>query len=530
MSAFRFNKGWFNWQQPAVPNLLDLTFEACGEAFRKAFGFPFFTSILFYREEDLEGLVSCQASWLLRLDEGVGVGRWLVEMLLVPSFANRLELSFHDACESLLEVAARGRQAVAVAELEKNLANIEAFREAFLTYYAIGAVTEPVQWYCESLIDRYLADTPELETSKSKGDSADVRAALFTSDQEPYATTIERSLLELSLTSGPAYETAIERHVERFYWKATNYERAVSVTRDDVAAELAELAHIDSSVRLAELETSREAALERKAQVVAQLPSHIRAIVLIADRFGSLMADQRKAVMNESLVALSEMSRGVADQLGIPIADLAMFSPSEFRVIASRAHEVAEDAAARRSAYVQVLSPAPLNDAQMAAAISLSESDGRLLVATSDPTVAYGAGAKRSLTELDRRLAIFATANETETIIGDIVSVADGVAPTITAPCRIITDPFRQRAEFQAGEILVASSTTPDFVPLMRNAAAIVTNMGGMLQHAAIFAREEGLPCIVGTGFATSAFRTGQLITLNLLSGEIVLADGADGA
>jgi pyruvate,water dikinase len=83
--------------------------------------------------------------------------------------------------------------------------------------------------------------------------------------------------------------------------------------------------------------------------------------------------------------------------------------------------------------------------------------------------------------------------------------------------------------EFQAGEILVASSTTPDFVPLMRKAAAIVTNMGGMLQHAAIFAREERLPCIVGTGFATSAFRTGQLITLDFLSGEIVLAEAPDG-
>jgi phosphohistidine swiveling domain-containing protein len=528
MTGARFDKLWFNWEQPAVPGLLDLTFEACGDPFRRAFGFPFFTSILYYREEKIEDRASCQASWLLRLDEGVAVGRWLVEMLLVPSFANRLELSFYDACQSLLDVAARGRQAAARADLPTNLRNIAAFRDAFLPYYAIGAITEPVQWFCEATLDRHLVDSQEADVADSDGETGDARAMLFTSNEEPYATTIERSLLELALTDGHPDEAAIDRHVERFYWKATNYERAVSITRDDVVAELVELSEIDVTSRLAELETSRTDALERKASLLAQLPSRVRAIVLITDRFGSVMADRRKEIMNEALVALSEISERVADQLDVSATDLEMFSPAEFDAIAERGHEIADEAAARRSSYVQVLSPAPLNDEQMAAAISLSGDGDRLVSAVNEPAVAYGPGAVRFLAELDKRLGIFITGDETQAVCGDVVSVADRVGPTITAPCRIISDPLRQRAEFQSGEILVASSTTPDFVPLMRKAAAIVTNMGGMLQHAAIFAREERLPCIVGTGFATSAFRTGQLITLNLLSGEIAIDEAQD--
>jgi phosphohistidine swiveling domain-containing protein len=524
------DKRWLNWEQPAVPVLLDLTFEACGAPFRRAFGFPFFTSILLYREEDVDGHTSCQASWLLRLDEAVGVGRWLVEMLQIPSFGNHIESLFQQACDSLLDVAASAEQAAAHADLETNLANIEAFREAFLAYYAIGAITEPVQWYCEATIDDYLARSRGEQIGGAPGEDTDLRAVLFTTDEEPYATRIERSLLELSLSDGLPDEIGIDDHVERFYWKQTNYERAVTVGPDDVRAEIAELAQVDGAARLAELAASRRHVVGRKAEELAQLPSHIRAVVLIADRFGSLMADRRKEVMNKSLVALSRITEAVAAQIAVPMVDLVMFSPAELRAIAKRGHEATAEAAARRSAYLQVLSPAPLNDEQMAAAIANPNDDGRLISALSDPAVADGAGAARLLAELDRRLTIFAEHQETRTIAGDVVSVADLDVVTITAPCRIIGDPFRQRADFETGEILIASSTTPDFVPLMRKAAAIVTNMGGMLQHAAIFAREEKLPCIVGTGFATSAFRTGQLITLNLRSGEIVLAGASDGA
>lgn len=73
----------------------------------------------------------------------------------------------------------------------------------------------------------------------------------------------------------------------------------------------------------------------------------------------------------------------------------------------------------------------------------------------------------------------------------------------------------------QKGEILVTDMTTPDFVPAMKKAAAIVTNTGGMTSHAAIVSRELGIPCVVGTGNATNILKDGMEVTVDGMHGII---------
>jgi pyruvate,water dikinase len=74
----------------------------------------------------------------------------------------------------------------------------------------------------------------------------------------------------------------------------------------------------------------------------------------------------------------------------------------------------------------------------------------------------------------------------------------------------------------RAGEVLVARNTDPDWEPVMRRVAAIVTDQGGRTAHAAIVSREFGVPCIVGTGNATSVLRSGQDVT-------VCCAEGTEG-
>jgi pyruvate, water dikinase len=85
---------------------------------------------------------------------------------------------------------------------------------------------------------------------------------------------------------------------------------------------------------------------------------------------------------------------------------------------------------------------------------------------------------------------------------------------------RLILDAHRM-GEFQSGEILVTDKTDPDWEPIMKKAAAIVTNQGGRTCHAAIIARELGIPAIVGCETATGALKTGQEITVSCAEGEI---------
>ncbi|WP_413171502.1 phosphoenolpyruvate synthase [Anabaena azotica] len=73
---------------------------------------------------------------------------------------------------------------------------------------------------------------------------------------------------------------------------------------------------------------------------------------------------------------------------------------------------------------------------------------------------------------------------------------------------------------FQPGDVLVTNRTDPDWEPIMKRASAIVTNAGGRTCHAAIIAREMGIPAIVGCGNATTVLQTGQEITVSCAEGE----------
>jgi len=75
--------------------------------------------------------------------------------------------------------------------------------------------------------------------------------------------------------------------------------------------------------------------------------------------------------------------------------------------------------------------------------------------------------------------------------------------------------------EFKKGEILVAFQTQPAYVVVMAKAAAIVTDSGGITSHAAIIAREFGIPCVVGTNNATSLLKNGDKVLVNAIDGRV---------
>ena len=83
---------------------------------------------------------------------------------------------------------------------------------------------------------------------------------------------------------------------------------------------------------------------------------------------------------------------------------------------------------------------------------------------------------------------------------------------------RIVTD-GRHLSAFRPGEVLVADTTTPDWEPVMKTAAAIVTNRGGRTCHAAIVARELGIPAVVGAEHASEVLKDGELVTVSCAEG-----------
>jgi pyruvate,water dikinase len=100
-----------------------------------------------------------------------------------------------------------------------------------------------------------------------------------------------------------------------------------------------------------------------------------------------------------------------------------------------------------------------------------------------------------------------------------------GAAPGFAAGRVRVVGSREDAADLEEGEVLVTHMTAPDWVPLMRRAAAIVTDSGGMTCHAAIVSRELGIPCVVGTAEATTVLRDGEVVSVDAGSG--VVTEGA---
>ena len=99
-------------------------------------------------------------------------------------------------------------------------------------------------------------------------------------------------------------------------------------------------------------------------------------------------------------------------------------------------------------------------------------------------------------------------------VIGRAVTQKVGVGPV-----RIVTDPSEMHL-VQPGDVIVADMTDPNWEPVMKRASALVTNRGGRTCHAAIIARELGIPAIVGSVNATDILREGEIVTVSCAEGE----------
>ena len=135
-------------------------------------------------------------------------------------------------------------------------------------------------------------------------------------------------------------------------------------------------------------------------------------------------------------------------------------------------------------------------------------SDGELYIVQARPeTVA----SRRSVEEF-----------RTYTLTGSASVLATGraIGEKIASGQVRIVSTTQDLAAFRPGDVLVADTTSPDWEPVMKGAAAIVTNRGGRTCHAAIVARELGVPAIVGTGDATGKLTSGAVVTISCAEGE----------
>ncbi|MFH1750765.1 MAG: phosphoenolpyruvate synthase, partial [Candidatus Micrarchaeota archaeon] len=124
-------------------------------------------------------------------------------------------------------------------------------------------------------------------------------------------------------------------------------------------------------------------------------------------------------------------------------------------------------------------------------------------------------GPKKQVTDDPFEVQEISADNATQLLQG--LRASPGIA---WGPVKMIVD-SKEISKVYDGDILVTRMTTPDFVPAMKRAAAIVTDEGGATCHAAIVSRELGIPCVVGTREATHKLKEGQIITVDAKRGIV---------
>ena len=128
----------------------------------------------------------------------------------------------------------------------------------------------------------------------------------------------------------------------------------------------------------------------------------------------------------------------------------------------------------------------------------------------------------------DREREIIATGQKADELFERLVKREEvkEIGGTVASTGRVkgtvrIVKVVKDIGKVKKGDILVAGMTTPDYVPAMKRAVAIVTDEGGLTCHAAIVSRELGIPCIIGTKVATQVLKDGQLVEVNANHGVV---------
>lgn len=126
-------------------------------------------------------------------------------------------------------------------------------------------------------------------------------------------------------------------------------------------------------------------------------------------------------------------------------------------------------------------------------------------------------------TKIDETAAPSTIENAAPTDLSKAEVIVSGAGASVglkSGPVKIIHKPS-EIDQVKIGDVLVTEMTSPDYVPAMKRAVAIVTDTGGRTSHASIVSRELGIPCVVGTGTATTALKTGQVVTVDGTSGKV---------
>lgn len=298
---------------------------------------------------------------------------------------------------------------------------------------------------------------------------------------------VDNNFTEESLSSYIYKSPEIGDYIREFEYYKSNYAHIETITRDEVRNEALKYFNDRELLRseLGKLENFEKDAKGEKKKILKQHGLSENPLEFFARL--SYWREHRKKTNLMGIHLLFYVMMAIEKITGIPVNDLKNANPDEIEDI-----------------FSGKLTGADLRKRGKAGFMFLVDENGYEMV--------YGKKAEKLREGLEKQ---FTDSAKEEIITGFVASqgYARGIARVVLSK-----DEFDK---FQEGEILVTGMTRPEFVPLMKKAAGIVTNEGGITCHAAIVSRELNKPCIIGTQIATQVIRDGDLVEVRANHGTV---------
>lgn len=346
-----------------------------------------------------------------------------------------------------------------------------------------GWIPPLVDGFTEAFLsDELLAKLKKEITNEPPQKISEYFSTLTTSNELSEIATEE--LARLKISDEPK---AIKEHAKKFGWLTYGYS-GPAMSAQDVLKNLAEDLNQDKQQKIRRLENWSKAVAAAKQELVKKLElSHKLAQKLDAMSRLMYLKDNRKGVYQKSYVMIDELLGEIAKRLNVDLVALKYLTVEEMtKALASKKL------------------PPDLNERMRSCVVFTTE--GKTTIHTTDAA--------------EKLRSQYVDGNET--LIADRTQLKGQVAYSGRASGRAKIILTRgDMVKFEAGDILISQATNPELISAMKQAAAIVTDTGGITSHAAIVSRELKIPCVVGTKIATKIFKDGDRVEVDAVNGIV---------
>lgn len=377
---------------------------------------------------------------------------------------------------------------------------IEAFKEfhmAFLDWWDFAQVAELISISAEYLLRNVIPNKLfPIVTSPSKKSYTAIEeeellkiALNIKSDKKASKLFLkDNHAIMKNLGKFKEIKELLEGHARKYYWQQNGYFETEVLTLDHFINQANDL--IKKDIDLIKLMANNEDRLkeirEEKAQIISSLllEDNNKKLIELADFFCAFQ-DERKAISLKGHHYLSVFLQEISRRTGISRNLLYWCTPYEVSDIIRGKFNINE--LKKRQRHMTLIFGA-----------------GGMNILTGNESMKkekeiLGRGYGLNISEFE------GTRAQGGKVVGKVIKVLDP----------------RKCGNFKSGCILVTTMTSPDFMPLMKIAAAIITDEGGITSHASIVARELGVPCVIGTRIATEVLNNNDLVEVNANHGIV---------